>query len=93
MSNCGIYIASAFDIENFASLPKVTKLSRSKILDRCIHFYQLFCDLKQDCMSIETVTNKLKELFSKKSALRSKLTEKIENNKKIKQRYYPIMCN
>ncbi|MFK3869336.1 hypothetical protein ACI2IV_12845 [Psychrobacter faecalis] len=32
-------------------------------------------------MSIETITNRLKELFSKKSALKSKLTEQIENNK------------
>lgn len=84
-SDCGVYIASAFDIENFTNLPKGTKLSKSKILDRCIHFYQLFCELTQDSVndyiSIETITNRLKELFSKKSALKSKLTEQIENNK------------
>lgn len=83
--DCGVYIASAFDIEKFANLPKGTRLSKSKILDRCIHFYQLFCDLKQDGMndsiSIQTITNSFKELLSNKSALKSKLTEQIENNK------------
>jgi len=84
-SDCGVYIASAFDIENFVNLPKGTRLSKSKILDRCIHFYQLFCDLKQDgvndSISIQAITNRFKELLSKKSALKSKVIEQIENNK------------
>lgn len=83
--DCGVYIASAFDIETFANLPKGTNLSKSKILEKCIHFYQLFCDLKQDgiddSVSIQEITNRLKELLSKKSARKNNFVEQIENSK------------
>lgn len=83
--DCGVYIASAFDIERFANLPNRTRLSKSKILDRCIHFHQLFCSLKQDDInnpvSIQTITNRLEKLLSKKSVLKSSFTEQIENSK------------
>jgi|GEM_PF-1304419 len=83
--DCGIYITSALDIEKFANLPKGSALSKTKILDRCIHFYQLFCDSNQNNIatkiSVQNVIETLRESLAKKSALTDELIEQIESCK------------
>lgn len=79
--DCGIYIASALDIEKFANLPKGSALSKTKILDRCIHFYQLFCDSNQNDIATKISVQNVIELLAKKIALTDELIEQIESCK------------
>ncbi|MEC5210865.1 nitrogen fixation protein [Psychrobacter sp. PL15] len=83
--DCGIYIANALDIERFSDLPKGTKLPKTSILNKCIHFYQLFCASNQNDLtgedSIQTVISTLRELLAEKSAFTEAVIKQVEDCK------------
>lgn len=96
--DCGVYIASALDIEKFANLPKGSALPKTKILDRCIHFYELFCDSSQKNIakknSVQNILEALTESLAKKSALTDELIEQIESCKtEVIPNYVQLILN
>ncbi len=96
--DCGVYIASALDIEKFANLSKGTALPKTKILNRCIHFYQLFCASNQENLNggspVQTIIDILKESLAKKSAVTDEFIEQIESCKtEVIPNYVQLILN